>query len=467
MQKRIQQQFSQFGLTVLLIISSSQFAWGESSDTYYLATNQTEAIETIMPDELKLQDAIDILITENPGLAAIQAKADALAAVPSQKSSLPDPMLMFNAMNVPVDSFDLQQEAMTQLQIGFSQMLPYPGKLALHEEIAEHEQLAARWNVDELRLKLVRDVKTVWWNLHFLDRALEIIARNRQLLQQLVDIAQTKYRVGKGLQQDVLLAQLELSKLEDKTINLRGARRNQEARLNVLLNQPMRNQVKLPAQVADTLAEINSEQLLQTRAHARPLLSALQNKVDAAQARLKLAKKEYYPDFKLGAVYGFRNGNNMNGSSRADFLSVMLSINIPLYAGSRQDKRVDERTSQLRQTQYGLEDERGKVAAAVSQALTDYQQTRKQVSLLKTGIIPQANQTVASMLSAYQVSKVDFLNLVRAQITLFNYETRYWKLFSQGNQALARLVAAAGGEEMTMSRSSGDDETSSHLADRN
>ncbi len=465
MQKILKQQLAQFGLAVLLI-SSGQFAWGETGDTFYpagntLQTNQAEPVETTAPSVLKLQDAIDTVIAENPGLAAIQARANALAAVPSQKNSLPDPMLMFNAMNLPVDSFDLQQEAMTQLQVGFSQMLPYPGKLALREEVAEHEQLAARWNVDEMRLKLVRDVKTAWWNLFFLDRALDIIARNRQLLQQLVDIAQTKYRVGKGLQQDVLLAQLELSKLEDKTINLRGTRRNQEARLNALLNRPMRDQLTLPGKMADTLAEISNAQQLQALARGRPLLSALQSKVEAARARLNLAKKGYYPDFKLGAVYGFRNGNNMNGSSRADFLSVMLSINIPLYADSRQDKKVDERTSQLHQTQYGLQDEQGKIAAAVSQALSDYQQARKQVSLLKTGIIPQASQTVASMLSAYQVSKVDFLNLVRAQITLFNYEIRYWKLFSQANQALARLVAAAGWEA-TARRGSGGDTVRTH-----
>lgn len=460
MQKILQQQLARIGLVVLLF-GVHQSAWSEPD---------VLKPDVLKLDILKLQDAIDIVITENPGLAAIQARADALAAVPSQKNSLPDPMLMFNAMNLPVDSFDLQQEAMTQLQVGISQMLPYPGKLELRERAAEFEKYAARWNVDEMRLKLVRDVKIVWWNLYFLDRALEIMVRNQQLLRQLVNVAQTKYRVGKGLQQDVLLAQLELSKLEDKKINLQGMRHNQEARLNALLNRPVQSPVKLPGQVADTLLEITNEQQLLSK--ARPLLASLKNKVEAARARLELAKKGSNPDFKLGAVYGFRSGDNMDGSSRADFLSVMLSFNVPLYAGSRQDKRVDERTSQLSQAQYGLDDGRGKVEAAISQALNDYQQARKQISLLKTGIIPQANQTVASMLSAYQVGKVDFLNLVRVQITLFNYETRYWKLFSQGKQALARLLAALGQETITSlgttnGAANGGDTTNSHLADNN
>ncbi len=399
------------------------------------------------PKPLLIKDAVAMALAENPGLAAMKARADALASVPSQKGSLPDPRLSLNVMNLPTDSFDFTQEPMTQLQIGFSQMLPFPGKLALRE--AEHDTTAARWDVDEMRLMLVRDVKTVWWNLFFTDRALEIVTRSKTLLQQLVNVAQTKYKVGKGLQQDVLLAQLELSKLHDKAINLRSMRHNQAVRLNVLLNRPIDSSVPLPQRVMETLVDINDEQhLLKLADKSRPMLAARQSKIDAARARLGLAKKGYSPDFMLGASYGYRGGENMDGSDRADFFSIMLSMNLPLYAGTRQDKAVDQRNNQVLQSRYRLDDARGMVAADVSRALADYQLSREQVSLFKQGIIPQAGQTVASMLSAYQVNKVDFLNLVRAQITLFNYETRYWKALSQGNQALARLMALTGKQHM-------------------
>ncbi len=401
------------------------------------------------PKQLLLTDAVAIALLDHPGLAAMKARAEALAAVPSQQGSLPDPRLSVNMLNLPIDSFDFNQEGMTQLQVGLSQMLPFPGKLGLREAVAEHESTAARWQVEELRLKLVRDVKTVWWNLYFTDRALEIVARNRVLLRQFVDVAQTKYKVGKGLQQDVLLAQLELSKLYDQRINLRGLRRNQVTQLNTLLDQPSNSPLQLPERITETLAEITDEQgLLSYAAKNRPVLAAAQSKIDAARARLGLAKKSYSPDFTLGAAYGYRGGENVDGSSRDDFLSVMFSMNLPLYAGTRQDKAVDQRTSQVLQNRYELDDVRSGVAAEVSRALADYQQSREQTSLFKQGIIPQAAQTVASMLAAYQVNKVDFLNLVRAQITLFNYETRYWKALSQGNQALARLTAAVGKQSL-------------------
>jgi len=427
----------------ILLAACVQIVAAENENTQ--TTTPTAILNSDKPKVLSLQDAVTEVLNANPGLAMMQARVHALAAIPEQKGSLPDPKLVLNAMSLPVDSFELQQEPMTQLQVGFSQMLPYPGKLALRESIAEYQTLSADWDQAEMRLKMVSRVKIIWWNIYYLDRALLLIERNKQLMRQLIDVARTKYKVGNGLQQDVLLAQLELSKLEDKAIVLRGKRANQAARINALLNRQMNVAVVITSTPVGRLQDLGDSPDLQKLAlQTRPFLSQKQTVIDASQARLRLAKKNYYPDFKLAAIYGFRNGNNRDGSNRSDFVSVMLSMNLPLFTASRQDKAVDQRSNQLLQAQYGYQDAIGKVAKQVAMALADYRQARQQALLLKTGIIPQANQTVSSMLAAYQVSKVDFLSLVRVQITLFNYEIRYWKALSQGNQALARLTAATG-----------------------
>ena len=164
---------------------------------------------------LKLQSALSIAVQNNPSLAQIQARSEAIAAIPSQVGTLPDPVISFNALNLPVDTFDLAQENMTHMQGGISQAFPFPGKLALREQTADYEAEAALHDVTEARWLLLRDVKKTWWVLFYLDRSLEIIIANQNLLRQFVAIAQTKYVVGEGLQQDVLLAQLELSKLLD------------------------------------------------------------------------------------------------------------------------------------------------------------------------------------------------------------------------------------------------------------
>ena len=398
-------------------------------------------------DLYTLQAAMATALRDNPGLAEIKARADAMAAVPSQVGTLPDPRLSFNVMNLPTDSFALSQEPMTQIQFGLYQAVPFPGKLALREEAAKYEAEAMMDNVGEVRLSLQHDVKVTWWRLFNLDRSLQIVARNQELLRQFIKIAQTKYSVGQGLQQDVLLAQLELSKLQDLKLRLRGMRHNEEARFAALLDIPPDRPVRVPMQVDPELPELADERALYTMADQfKPLLAGQQKLIQAADSRLELAKKDYYPDFNVGATYGVRSGYNPDGGSRADFASVMFSMNLPIFTGRKQSKAVDQRRSEWLEKNFKLHSLRNKVHADISAAVSDYHRAREQAGLFETGIIPQARQTVSSMLAGYQVNKVDFLNLVRSQITLYNYEMNYWQSLSEANQALARLVMAVGVE---------------------
>ncbi len=174
---------------------------------------------------------------------------------------------------------------MTQIQMGISQMFPYPGKLALQEEAAYLEAAAAGAKVDEMRLQLARDVRVVWWTLYYLDRALEIVHNNQELLRQFVTIAQTKYKVGKGLQQDVLLAQVELSKFLDKEIVLKGLRRQWSARMNALLDQDASSPVQLDRSINEQLAQLKNQQTLRQLAKdSRPLFTGLQKQIGASQS---------------------------------------------------------------------------------------------------------------------------------------------------------------------------------------
>jgi outer membrane protein TolC len=399
---------------------------------------------------LTLEDAVAHAQASNPGLSVIQARAQALAALPLQRGTLPDPRLALNAQNLPLDTFSLSQEAMTQIQVGISQTLPFPGKLALQQQAAQLQADAAGKAVDELRLQLSKDVKTIWWNLFYLDRALEAVHGNEALLQQVISVAQTKYEVGQGGQQDVLLAQLEHSKLQLEQTRLQGMRRKEEARLNTLLGRATDTAVRLP-EVQDNLLPVLSsgeQELLQLALQQRPGLSAQQNQIDSARSQIDLAKKDYYPDYSIAAIYGFRSGNNPDGSERPDMASVLFSMNLPIYTSSRQKSVVDQRTNEWLQQKYMLDDSRNQIAGEISNALAGYRQADEQVRLFQTNVLPQARQTVESMLAGYQVNKVDFLSLIRSQTSLYEYENQYWKAFSAANQALAQLVAAVGKENI-------------------
>jgi outer membrane protein, heavy metal efflux system len=397
---------------------------------------------------LTLQAATELAIADNPDLAQMQERAKAMAAIPSQEGTLPDPQISFNAMSLPVNTFNTRQEDMTQLGVSVSQAIPFPGKLALREQAAQFEAQAATHNITEVRQRLLSEVKNTWWLIFYLDRALTLLDSNHTALQQFVEIAQTKYKVGIGLQQDVILAQLEVSKLLDQELMLNASRRNAVASLNALLNKPANTVLKLPETVVLKLPNVKAEaQLYQVAENSRAILESNRQSIQAAQSRLDFAKKDFLPDFTVEVGYGAR-ANTLDGNRRSDLLSLGVSMNVPIFAAQKQAKAVDQRSSELMREKYALQDEWNKTRSQITQAYTDYQRAKNQVVLYNAGIVPQAKQTVASMLAGYQVNKVDFLNLVRSQITLFEYQIQYWKAFTEANQTLAQLTAAVGKEEI-------------------
>ncbi|MDF1643370.1 MAG: TolC family protein [Pseudomonadales bacterium] len=390
---------------------------------------------------LTITQAVKLATEDNPNLAAMRARFEALAFSPSQAGSLPDPMIHFNGMNFPADTFSRGQEPMTQVQIGISQMFPFPGKLGLKQQAAEYDAQVAAHTMEEGRLQLKKNVKTKWWQLYYLDRALETVEHSQMLLRQFISVAKIKYETGKGLQQDLLLSQLELSKLIDRKIQLKALRRNQAIQLNLLMDRPAGDELLLSDQISKRMPDLVSENELYLKAASvRPRLKQMETKVSAAQSRLDLAQRDRYPDFKVAMNYGDRS------DGRSDFISVMVGVKIPLYAGVKQSKAVSQKSLELAEKRHISRDETASTMASIASAITDYQRARQQFLLFGSGILPQARQTVASMLAGYQVSEVDFLNLVRSQITLFDYELRYWKALSDSRLALAQLEAAVGEE---------------------
>ncbi len=394
---------------------------------------------------LTLQQSVEQALAGNPSIAEIKSRADSLAAITSQEGALPDPTLSFGMLNVPTRSFNLQKEDMTMVEVGLSQTIPFPGKLALKEKAAEHAALAAASSVEQVRLRLARDVKKAWWRLFYYDRALDIIDETGNYLQQLVDAAQAKYKTGQGAQQDVLLAQLELSKLKDEKLELTGMRHQENIQLNVLLNRNLDAQARIPRQVETKLPELAGAALQEKATRSSPLFAQHQNMLDAARTRVELANKDFFPDLTVGSSYAFRQ-NSPDGLTRSDFLSVNLSINLPIYAQQKQAKAVDQRRSELLQEQYSLQDEHNKMHGEIAAKTAEYRHSRDRLALFEHEIIPQAEQTIRSLTAGYQLGKTDFSDLLRAQMTLFQYQSQYWQALTRTQQLLAELSVMVGEE---------------------
>ncbi len=399
---------------------------------------------------LSLAEAERAALSNNPALAAVEQARLAAAAVPDQAGSLPDPLLSLKAMNLPADSLSLTQENMTQLQVGITQAVPFLGKLELRREAAARRAEAAASARDDYRLRLLRDVRMAWWRLAWLDRALSIVRRTKDLIRSHLREAESRYRTGKGLQQDVLLAQLELSRLLDRETELRAQRESAAARLNALMGREAHRPVRLPDEWPEVTAPVPETARIQRWAHAHhPRLAGIRKQVEGARAREKLAEKDYWPDFMLGAAYGFRSGNNpLNGRPRADLASIGIGITLPLYAGRKQARAVDQRRAEKAQMSFMLEDATNALDSEIAQAASDLDAARERLLLLEQGTLIQAKQTTASMLAGYRVGNVDFLNLIRAQLTELRVELDFWKQKAALGQARARLAYAAGVERL-------------------
>jgi len=358
---------------------------------------------------LSLDAAVTMAMRNNPSLAAIQARYEAMSAIPSQRGALPDPVLGLAVLNLPTDTFSLDQENMTQVQVGLTQRLPFPGKLELRKKTADLEAEAAGQQVREARLRLQSNVKIAWWDVFYLQKALAIVRSNQELLRSTVAATRTRYEVGKGLQQDVLLAQLELSKLMDREMALVNRLDKKKADLRALLELPSSSRCfNLPRPASTNLPVLPAARVLQARAvRSRPVLQALQKQRAAARDRIKLADKDYYPDFTAGAAYGFRQ-DMPDGRRRADFVSFKLSMNLPVWSSSKQDQAVAQKTGEALSLSHKLRAMEDGVQAEVSRDLSEYDSARKQSRFYENSIIPQAEQTAAAMLMGYQVNKVDF-----------------------------------------------------------
>ena len=401
-------------------------------------------------ESLNIGRAVQIALEANSRLLTLNAEAEAMAFAPSQVGALPDPMLSFNAMNLPTDTFDLDQEPMTQLQLMLSQKFPFPGKRQLRREVAETMVGVAQKQTDEYRDVLTGKVREAWWRLFSVDRSLQIVESNKRLLRYFVEIAKTKYAVGKGLQQDVLLAELELSRLTNRELQLAGNRRRIQATLNGLLNRVPDHPITLPEEPpSETLPMLESvTSLTQFAVERRDLIQAIELKLEAADKTVELAEKDRWPDFQVGVGYADRQGSDPIRGSRSDFLSLMFSINLPLYSGQKQDKALQQRIHEREYERYRLSDTVRIIETEIGVQAAEYSAAREQALLLKNEIIPQAEQTVSAMLAGYEVNKVDFLNVVNGQIMLYNASIDYWNAMASAKQALARLAAGVGKESI-------------------
>ena len=394
------------------------------------------------PAPLKLSDLIEEAVSKNPDIIAAKSKWEVTRERPLQAGSLDDPMIGLGIINLPTNNFSFRTEDMTQKEISITQRFPYPGKRSLRVEAAEKEAEAGLWDYEEIKIKISRDLKAAYHELAFVNKAIGVTEKNREILKLLNKIAETKYSLGEGIQLDLLKSQVDLSKMLGELITLNQTKRSLKSRLNTLLQRPPFAPLGEPEEMA--LAKISSEpeELLKEAEEKRPMLQSAKRMIEKNKAGLRAAEKDYYPDFEVKFSYGQRD-DGPNGR-RSDMVSAMVGFNIPFWYKSKQGKRVSESQKEIQSAQDQYHALANEIRYLVSEKLTEIERTEKQIELLKTGIIPQATLALDSALQAYRVNKVDYLTLLDNLMTLFRYEIQFYRLLADQRKSVVEIEGALG-----------------------
>ena len=383
--------------------------------------------------ELSVDQLVAEVQARNPSLQAASAAWRAAADRYPQAVSLDDPM--FTYMLTPTNGLGADNGGGWMVQA--SQKVPWAGKRALRGSVATAEANAMQGEIGDNRLRLAEAARTAFYDYYLARRVMVVNCSTRGLLKQFREIASNKYQVGQATEQDVLQADVELAGLESRRTELARDEQVAVARINTLLHREVNRPLPPPPAKMATPGGLPSAEALQQAATAsRPDLYAAQARINAEQANLALACKEYYPDVNLVARYDAFMPENMRPA-------IGMDINIPIrYA--RRSAAVCEAENRVAQRRAEYQDRLDQVRYEVQTGCDRAAQSGQVVRLYEEKILPAAQRSLDSALANYTSGKLDFLRLLDAERQLYSQRDMYYQAIAEHHRRLAELERAVG-----------------------
>ncbi len=398
-----------------------------------------------VPSPLTLEWCIERARAQNPSLADASAMADAASHRIRSAGAFEDLRLSYEASNIPVGDFDFESTPLSGHQLGLRQKVFFPGVLAHREDAARKSADAASMVVDDEQLMIDAAVEGAWAELGFAQQALDITDRNIALLRKLAATAESRYRVGSGLQQDVLRAQVELTALLQERLRREASIERASARLVALLDLPPGTTLPRTDALEFVTAEPQLDELLAGLDDRSPRVAASKKRVEEARHRVRSSELEGLPDVDVG--FGYRVRRNVVGDpvEGDDFISAGFTVRLPVDRPKWRAK-LAERRALLRSAEAKLREVRGRLASEVRGAHAELSRAAAEEALLDSGLVPQARQSLEASRSAYEVGRIAFLSLLDSQIRLLNAELRLARARADKRVAFSALETASGGK---------------------
>ena len=388
---------------------------------------------------------VEELLQYNPELQSLVAKINAARAFIPQASAPDDPRLSLEASNIPVGNPSFSRTPMTGIQIYLRQKVPFPGKLGLKKKIAESREAQAVEEHLERLNQLVAEFKGAVYDYSYATNAADISRKTIGRLKALTKTLEAKYAVGEVPQQDVLKTKVAVSKVHERLIQQDKMADILGSRISTLLNRPE----KTPPEVIVSkkiLTEVpyGLEELLKAAQSSRHWLNRADKKVDEAEYRHKLAKKELLPDFDFSAGYRIRSNAIEGPVLGEDFFSAGVSINIPIWTTRKQGKKVEQTRYLITAAKKDKETLEQEINYQVEKLFFEVAQRKEQYELYRSRIIPESESALVSSRRSYEANEVDYLNVITNELDLFQAQLLLHHYYFEHEKKIAELEMAIG-----------------------
>jgi outer membrane protein TolC len=383
---------------------------------------------------VRVEALVQEALAQNPDLKALREAQEAAGTRPAQAKALPDPMVSVLYVN---DGWSpsLGERDMTTLGVMASQELPWPGKRDLRRRIAEQEAVPSAERLERERLAVAAGVRRAFWNLVFVEESLAVLRDEQEVWKETEGVARARYAVGQGAQQDVLRAQVEITRLEQRRAGLDAEVEAREAELTRLVGREVTRDVA--AGVGLVLRpEPRDLAALQAAAEAAlPELRAGTAGVERGALSVDLAQRDFKPDFTVQAGY-------MNRGGLDPMWQAGVGVTLPLARGRRR-AAVAEAEADRRSASLQVEAVRAQIRFRTREREAQLRAAERMATLYADGLIPQARLSYEAAIANYQAGKVPFLTVLEALSTLYGDRTDYLGVLAAHERIEASLAEAS------------------------
>ena len=396
--------------------------------SFSVHANQTLTIELAVQTALERDALVNVY----------QSRSDAYKAQSIAEDTLPDPKIKLGVMNVPTDTYEFNQEPMTQVQLGIQQMFPRGDTLEIKSQRAMSMSMVEYAKTENQRRKVRRDVRETWLELYYWLNAERVVKENRSLFSKLVSVTQQQYAAGRQKQQDVIHSELELGMLDDREIKIKTRLETTLAKLIKLIGKDFSS-----LNLDSTLPIFNIQQKESSWLESHPMLLMEQAMVTINEKDVALAKQSYKPSWMVDLTYGKRE-KTVSGVERADFASAMIIFDLPLFTGDRQDKKVAASKHRLNGALNIREERKRELTRMWQVNMAKEKRLSQRVEKYNTLLMPKANENTKAAMFAYQSGRGAFTALMRAQITELETQLRAIRLTVDHKKTQAELLYLIG-----------------------